>query len=167
MVILGLLLGGWFTATIPAAYGAAPACDSAPYRAFDFWVGSWEVTVPDGRPAGSNVIERAQGGCLLLERWRGNDGTTGTSMNVYDPAAGQWRQLWVSPGTLIDIAGGLRDGNMVLEGTITYFEGPRTLPFRGTWTPLEDGRVRQFFEQADADGAWTPWFDGIYARTGG
>ena len=36
-------------------------------------------------------------------------------------------------------------------------------PFRGTWTPLEDGVVRQHFEQSGDDGAtWTTWFDGYY-----
>jgi hypothetical protein len=33
------------------------------------------------------------------------------------------------------------------------------------WTPLADGRVRQFFEQSDDDGTnWTPWFEGFYSR---
>ncbi len=158
VTVLGLLLAGGSTA------GAAePVCDAAGFRAFDFWVGEWTVTLPDGRAAGSNRIERRQGGCLLHEQWQGAAGGTGTSMNVYDPAAGLWRQLWVSPGTLIEIAGNLEDGSMVLEGTITYLADARTKAFRGTWTPLPDGRVRQVFEEAGEDAAWQPWFEGIYA----
>lgn len=37
--------------------------------------------------------------------------------------------------------------------------------FRGTWTPNEDGSVRQFFVQQDTDGGvWKTWFDGLYIR---
>ena len=39
------------------------------------------------------------------------------------------------------------------------------LDFRGTWTLLEDGRVRQFFEQsADQGKSWQAWFEGFYKR---
>lgn len=149
------------SAPLPAA-GAAPACEAPAFRAFDFWLGEWTVTTPDGRAAGHNRIDREQAGCLLVEHWHGVDGSTGTSLNVYDPAHDQWRQLWVSPGTLIDIVGNLEEGSMVLEGTITYLSDARTRAFRGTWTRLPDGRVRQFFEEAGEDSDWQPWFDGIY-----
>ena len=65
---------------------------------------------------------------------------------------------------VIDISGGSVDGSIVLEGTASYAEGGRRVPFRGTWTPLDDGRVRQYFEEADAAGQWKPWFEGIYRR---
>jgi hypothetical protein len=32
------------------------------------------------------------------------------------------------------------------------------------WTPMMDGRVRQFFEEQDATGKWQVWFDGYYSR---
>jgi hypothetical protein len=39
-------------------------------------------------------------------------------------------------------------------------------PFRGLWTLLPDGRVRQFFEQYDKDSeSWAPWFEGFYTKT--
>ena len=38
-------------------------------------------------------------------------------------------------------------------------------PFRGRWTPLEDGRVRQLFQQQDDEGVWQTWFDGYYSRS--
>ncbi len=53
---------------------------------------------------------------------------------------------------------------MLLEGTITYRDG-RTAPFRGVWTPLKDGGVRQHFDEYNADeGVWKPWFTGLYTR---
>lgn len=154
------LLAGW----AGAAAAAEGPCDAPSHRAFDFWIGEWVVSLPDGREAGRNRIEREQGGCVLVERWRGAQGGTGISLNYFDPAAEVWRQVWISPQTQIDVSGGLVDGSMVLEGTITYVGDLRTHPFRGTWTPLEDGRVRQFFEEAREPGQWTPWFEGFYRR---
>ncbi len=136
------------------------------FRQFDFWIGHWEVTGAKGQVAGTNKIEKAENGCMLLEQWTGASGGTGTSMNYYDTAKGKWVQVWVAAaGYTIHIEGGLEDGKMVLTGELTA--GDTATPFRGTWTPLSDGRVRQFFEQSTDEGkTWTPWFDGYYARKG-
>jgi hypothetical protein len=53
---------------------------------------------------------------------------------------------------------------MEMEGTIYYLAAQRSAAFRGRWTPLEDGRVRQFFEEKDQEGNWQVWFDGFYTR---
>jgi hypothetical protein len=136
-------------------------------REFDFWIGSWAVRLPDGRLAGHNSITKIDGGCAVVESWRGTGGSTGTSINYYQPIREQWRQLWVgSNGTLIDVAGGLRDGVMRLEGTIEYVEQNRIEAFRGSWEPLADGRVRQHFEEFNLIAqAWQTWFDGYYELT--
>ena len=156
--------------TVPSAgIASAPgaACVAAPYRGFDFWVGAWEVTDAEGRVVGHNRISLEQEGCLLVERWQSTQNTTGMSMNFYQPLTRQWRQVWVSPGMEIDITGGLMDTSMVLEGTIVYLADGRSRGFRGTWTPLSDGRVRQFFEEAGEDGEWQTWFEGFYHRVEG
>ncbi len=144
-----------------------PCEGGGPYDEFDFWVGEWDVFTPEGNKAGTNRIEETEGGCILLESWTGAGGGTGTSINYYDPSTERWNQLWVSPnGVVIRIAGGLRDGSMVLEGELVGPEG-RSQPFRGTWTPNPDGSVRQFFEISADDGAtWAAWFDGKYVRSG-
>jgi hypothetical protein len=162
VIELALLLAA--AAVAGAVTAAETACASPPYRVFDFWLGEWDVTAGDGRVGGRNHITSEQQGCVLVERWQGAQGDTGLSMNFYDPAQGRWRQVWVSPGAEIDIAGGMEEGSMVLEGTITYLRDVRSRPFRGTWTPLDDGRVRQFFEEANDDGDWTPWFEGFYRK---
>ncbi len=161
----------------PVATAAEPACDSGPYRDFDFWLGHWNVHLADGRLAGENRIEASGDGCRLVERWRGARGSEGFSLNFYEPADDRWRQIWVSSDNIIEISGGLIGGSMVLEGEIRYrrpvdggradASGPRR-PFRGTWTPLGDGRVRQFFEEWRADEAgregWQTWFEGFYGK---
>ena len=37
---------------------AAPPCDAPEFRQFDFWLGEWTVTKPDGQLAGTNRISR-------------------------------------------------------------------------------------------------------------
>lgn len=133
---------------------------------FDFWIGEWEVFDSNsGNKAGENSIQVLESGCVLMESWTGINGSTGTSMNYFNPVTGEWRQLWVSSGRYsIDIVGGLRNGSMVLEGSIYNFAGA-VWNFRGTWTPNEDGSVRQFFEQYNHDAeVWEPWFDGRYVK---
>jgi len=146
-------------------------CESDPgFAQFDFWLGAWRVTdLSDGSHAGDNRISRIEGGCAVREQWRGSEGGTGTSVNYYNPVTHKWRQIWVASGPYsLEIEGGMRDGSMVMEGTISYYRRGAQLPFRGTWTPLPDGAVRQHFEEFDpASGKWTDWFDGRYEKASG
>lgn len=156
-------------AATPAGAQPAPGCDGeGPYAQFDFWVGEWDVYNPQGVFAGRNVITRTQNGCLIVEDWTGAQGGTGMSMNFYDPLTNAWRQVWVSPGAVIDYSGGLDEtGRMVLEGEISYRANSLRAPFRGVWTPNDDGTVTQHFTQQDAEsGEWRDWFVGTYRRAG-
>jgi hypothetical protein len=171
---------GVLTMCVPVALGSTSAgCGSGAYRDFDFWLGHWQVRLADGRVAGENRIEAAVDGCRLIERWQGAGGATGFSLNFYEPTHDRWRQLWVSADSVIEISGGLAGESMVLEGEIRYRRalepgdtdseavGP-VHPFRGTWTPLADGRVRQFFEEFRPDekghARWHTWFEGFYEK---
>ena len=157
-------------ALLPATLWAQPKpmdCqDSEAHRKFDFWVGQWEVRTAKGELAGNNTIESVQAGCALRESWKSVRGGGGESLNYYDPGSGNWRQLWLDAGySIIDITGGLTvEGSMQLTGEIFYLTQGKSHPFRGTWTLLEDGRVRQFFEQQSDKGEWKTWFEGFYSR---
>jgi tetratricopeptide (TPR) repeat protein len=135
------------------------------FRQFDFWVGEWDVFTARGRKAGTNTIESNVDGCMLLENWHGAGGSHGMSINYFDPVSGTWKQVWVDRGGgNITLEGKLRDGAMHLSGENRSRDGKTELT-RGTWTPLPDGRVRQFFEQSKDDGkTWYTWFDGYYVR---
>ena len=171
-----IVLAGLACLTAPAGAQETPpsetACHGAPYDAFDFWLGDWDVyaITDDGigaEPAGRNVITAEESNCLILERWAAASGPTGQSYNFFDPARDEWRQLWVSSGVVIDYAGGLtQDGAMHLEGRIAYRTG-RVTDFRGTWTPQHDGTVIQAFQEYDAeDNVWRDWFTGLYVPAG-
>lgn len=136
------------------------------FRQFDFWLGEWDVHVAGGALAGHNLITSEQRGCYLNESWTSATGGTGSSINYLDRATDEWVQIWNdASGNQIHIRGGLTDNGMFMEGTIHYVASNSTLPFRALWTPLEDGRVRQFFEQSNDDGkTWVAWFEGFYSR---
>ena len=168
---LRLLLIPLILAVLPAPLWSQTApCTSGDYRAFDFWAGSWDVHVPDGRLAGHNTIESSLNGCVLHEHYTTPSGYEGESFNVYDASRGVWHQTWVdNGGTLLILEGGFDGERMVLEGTTQDTAGVVTLQ-RITWTRVDGDpdRVRQFWE-ASTDGGttWTVSFDGLYTRADG
>jgi len=145
---------------------AYPCQDRAEFKAFDFWVGEWDVALANGTQAGTNSIQRAERGCVILENWTSATGGTGMSINYLDKATDEWVQVWnAEGGSQINIRGGMTDEGMRLVGRIHYVGNDTTAPFRALFTPLPDGRVRQFFEQSNDDGvSWVPWFEGFYTR---
>jgi hypothetical protein len=159
----------------PGSENAAPVpksfpCESDPrFSEFDFWVGEWDVHVASGDLAGRNSIVSEQHGCVLVENWTSSTGGTGSSINYVDKISGKWVQIWNdASGSQISIRGGLTEEGMLLTGTIHYVATDTTAAFRGLWTELPDGRVRQFFEQSsDGGDTWAPWFEGFYTRRGG
>jgi hypothetical protein len=149
---------------IAGSVAFAGACEAPDHRAFDFWLGEWKVRTPDGKLVGINRIEREYDGCVLHERYTTDRGYRGESLNIYDASRKVWHQTWVdSSGTLLLLEGGIRAGNMVLEGQ-TVGEGGLTIQHRITWTPNPDGSVRQFWQSTDAKGQWTTAFDGLYTH---
>jgi hypothetical protein len=150
----------------PGASTPAPKpCATPEHRQFDFWLGDWDVTRPDGKTAGHNRISLILGGCALREEWTGAGGTTGTSLNMYDGGSRKWRQTWVDDGgTVLLLTGEFKDGKMVLEGEIPA-GGGKTSRQRITWTPLASGRVRQLWDSSSDGGkTWKVEFDGTYAK---
>ena len=152
---------------VPLAAQSPPACTGAEHRQFDFWLGEWNVTLPNGRPAGTNSIQSINAGCGLREEWKGAGGSTGTSLNAFDPTSGRWHQTWVgSDGTVLFLDGGLRDGAMELSGVTTGANGAKTV-HRIRWTPLggTPAAVRQLWESStDGGKTWAVAFDGKYER---
>lgn len=140
------------------------------HRDFDFWLGEWEVTTPDGTVAGHNRIERLFDDVGIAEHWEGVSGLRGASYNVYAAARGHWHQTWVdSSGLLLMLDGGLRDGVMVLEGSVPSRDGGGQAHHRISWSVIDGDPdlVRQHWEtSADGGASWETLFDGRYRRIG-
>jgi hypothetical protein len=144
----------------------ANPCSSGKHRQFDFWIGDWNVTA-NGQQAGTNSIHPIQNGCALQENWQGagEGGISGTSFNIYDQANDKWHQTWVdSSGTLLELDGGLVDGNMVLSGKRPTKDGQGVATHRITFTPNDDGSVRQLWEATKDGKEWAVLFDGHYVK---
>lgn len=141
-------------------------CCTEMHRAFDFWIGEWEVTGPDGSVLGTNRIDRIQGGCVLQEHWEtAGNGTTGTSLNYYNSGDEVWEQLWVdNSGYVLKLRGGPEDGAMVLASDPVRLPSGKDRVNRITWTPREDGTVRQHWEVLEDGEVVQTLFDGIYSR---
>lgn len=158
------------TAPAPAPSPAAQAqkpCSAPESRQFDFWIGDWDVTTPDGKAAGTNLIRPILGNCVLHENWAGKGGSAGQSFNAYDARRKLWHQTWVdASGGVLMLDGQFENGGMTLSD--------RTLPGKSnpdaineiTWTPGADGSVRQHWRVSkDGGKTWTTSFDGKYVRS--
>ncbi|HVT73043.1 MAG TPA: hypothetical protein VHD61_07890 [Lacunisphaera sp.] len=161
-----LLLAGLGLLAVPMSAQSAPPQPPAPppeARQFDFWIGEWDVAAPNGKQVGTSRIELVAKGYGLLENWTGAGGADGKSLNSYNVARKQWQQYWVGTGGVLELAGGLVDGSMVMSGE--HVVGGTPTIERITWTPLPDGVVRQHWEQStDGGKTWTTAFDGRYHK---
>lgn len=152
-----------------AVVKALTPCTDDEYRHFDFWLGQWDVTgAGAASPTAKSDISARHGGCMMLEQYEVNGGAyTGMSINYYDNVRDVWHQTWMANnGAPVYLEGGLNDdGAMVLsdEG-LAISEATGTIN-RVTWTPNDDGSVRQFWEvSSDGGETWSTAFDGLYVR---
>lgn len=131
-------------------------CGTPDHRAFDFWVGEWEVTSPS-RPGwvAQNSITLSNDDCSVHENYT-SGGYTGSSINFYDNQKQQWHQTWIdNQGASVYLGGNLVDGAMVLTNETN----------RVTWSVQPDKRVRQHWESTSDEGAtWATAFDGYYRK---
>ncbi len=137
-------------------------CAAPEHRQFDFWIGDWDVTSPQ-YPGTTSLsrITSINDGCTIREEYTTPVAYAGTSLNFYDGRRKLWQQTWIdNQGGVLNLEGGLEGSAMVLS-----MPAGAAATQRITWTPLEDGRVRQHWE-ATADGGktWSTVFDGYYAR---
>ncbi len=137
------------------------ACTSDEYRAFDFWIGDWDV-VEVSAPATKvdhTRVDSILNGCVLHEDYRQEDGMHGESFSIYDSSRGVWHQSWVTNrGKLLIIEGKMQSGQMVLSGTDRTADGKREM-VRGTWQRAEGGVRETAVTSIDDGKTWTPWFD--------
>jgi hypothetical protein len=122
----------------PASTGPCPEPDA---RAFDFWIGEWDVQNRHRRPdagdpawvdtgAATNRVEAVLQGCAVVEHWRGKVNgreLIGFSVRAYNPILREWDLvlLWPQPE---------RPGFGLLRGAFRH------------------GRGEFFFDGRDAEG---------------
>lgn len=140
-----------------------PCKDSENHRAFDFWVGTWDVKVND-QQAGVNEIKLILGDCVLFENWESAGEYSGKSFNYYDASQGHWRQIWVDDrGGVIEFTGQIRDGAMYYTATTTSRADGSEVQHQLNFIPREDGSVQQIWHQSNDGGeTWNTVWDSVY-----
>jgi len=146
-----------------------PCRYDAKFRAFDFWVGEWDVRpngAPASQPPAENIVTLEYDDCVVHEHWR-SPNSTGESFNIFDASRGEWFQTWV------DNSGGLHqyrgnadgDGNMRFTTDLPYTAGGPRLPTRLTFFKTSADEVRQLSERSEDGGkTWLVNYDLIYRR---
>jgi tetratricopeptide (TPR) repeat protein len=142
-----------------------PCLSKLAYQEFAFWVGEWDVRTPQGQEAGSNKVQLAENGCIILENWTGALGGSGKSINFYDQATQKWRQTWIdSVGAVSEMEGEYKDGAMRFQGERHLTNGSR-VQSRLTFFNLAPDRVRQVAETSvDGGKTWSINYDFTYLR---
>ena len=166
-LLLSLFFGLALTLPVSAQNAANCSCCTEKHSAFDFWVGNWTVTNPDGSAAGTNTIEKVQGQCVLRENWTSaRPGYTGTSYNFYNGNTGQWEQIWVdNQGQSLHLKGNKAGNQMIMRTNDQTNNDGQTFYHRVTWTHNKDGSVRQLWETITNGKDVTVAFDGLYKKT--
>jgi hypothetical protein len=172
---LSLLAAAAAAVQAPAPSPPAPAapprpCVNAPvHRAFDFWVGEWDVR-PSGKPEqppSHSRIEKIEDGCVIYEQYTTPQGYSGRSFNAYHPEKKEWQQFWVdNTGGIHHYRGQARDGNLYYEAEAVALPGePVPVRMKMTFLNLGKDKVRQFFEKSSDGGkTWQPSWDLVYTR---
>ncbi|MEP4890636.1 MAG: hypothetical protein ABJV04_11455 [Aliiglaciecola sp.] len=150
------------------SFHTSAACETAEFRQFDFWLGTWDVYTPKNKIVGLNKITSQLNGCSLKEEYQTPSGYRGQSINMYDSQSQKWHQTWVDNNGLLLLLNGKFDGqSMVLEGQGLSAKGVKVM-HRITWTPTTDKAqqsVRQHWQSSQDNGeTWTTLFDGKYVR---
>ena len=141
-------------------------CCTENHQAFDFWIGNWKVTNPDGTAAGSNSIDKIQDNCILRENWTSAKGNfTGTSNNFYNAKTEQWEQIWIdNQGGSLHLKGNRTGNQMILQTDEAKNKEEQPFFHRVTWILNEDGTVRQYWETITNGKNITVAFDGLYKK---
>lgn len=151
---------------LPLSAQRAARCQEAPFAQFDFWLGDWTVTNPDGSTAGRNRVEAIMDGCAIRESWA-SEQVRGTSISIYHAPDEAWVQTWVdNRGVLLLLRGGWDGERMVLSGERRGGDG-RVRHLRITWAPTDGGGLVQRQEVSEDGGeTWSVAFEGTYAPGG-
>ncbi len=156
----------FFVATLALAAGPPkPApCAGHEYRVFDYWIGDWDAYDVDqpNKIAARNKVVPILDGCVLLEDYRGTNGSRGESFTIYDASRKLWHQTWVTNGgKLLVIEGGIENGEMILSGQDRTPDGkPRLV--RGVWKPVKEGVRETATTSTDGGKTWSLWFDMLF-----
>ena len=142
------------------------ALDALGADALDFWIGDWDLSWGESG-FGTNRIERAVGGRVILETFEGHgpEGTLhGMSVSVREGDSGPWRQTWVdNTGGYLDLLGVEVDGRISFERR-TVEDGAPVMD-RMVWLDVTPTGLRWEWQRSTDGGAtWATRWEIAYRR---
>ena len=104
---------------------------------------------------GTNSIKRILDGCVVQENFSGQAlHLRGTSVSVFDVAAGKWKQTWAdNEGGYLDFVGELKEGQLILQREAIGKHGSKILQ-RMVWKNIAPKELDWSWE-ASTDGGKT------------
>src|SRR5436190_412315 len=156
-----------FQQRVATAERAFRPCQSRPEsHLFDFWIGEWDVTTPQGQPGGKSSVQQILSQCVIFENWTDRQGGQGKSFNAYNVDYNMWQQFWTDQyGRVTEY----RESERTPEGWLRFLahqrlaQGPSHI--RMTFTPIDRNTVHQYGETSTDNGkTWTTSFDLYYHR---
>jgi tetratricopeptide (TPR) repeat protein len=154
----------WATLVDTVKRAGMPCMYRPESRAFDFWVGEWDVVNAAGNPAGTSSVQLLLNGCALFENWSTGGNGDGKSLNSYNADLKMWQQFWT------DQTGRVTEYRTSewISGSLRYTARqslPRPRVLHMTFTPINKDLVRQWGEVSTDDGkTWTMQYDLYYHR---
>ncbi|WP_062059682.1 hypothetical protein [Aquimarina longa] len=134
------------------------------YRAFDFWIGEWNVYKHNTDSiVGKSKIESIIDNKAIRETYHSTSSKyQGTSLNKYNPRTNQWEQFWVdNSGLTLHLQGNLKHRKMILQNEVVTKKG--ALLNKIEWQKNTDDTVRQtWYQSTDKGKNWNIIFDGDY-----
>lgn len=148
-------------------HNAAP-CEDAEFRAFDFWLGDWDVaSAGTGIHQGSSHVSKEMSGCVVWENWTSAGGPYfGKSYNTWNVNLKRWEQYWVDNAAgIIFFHGGIKDNVMDYWTDDVAQSTGGTLLRHLQFFNLGPNKVRQFSQGSNDSGkTWHVEYDFIYTR---
>lgn len=135
-----------------------------PDEYFDFWIGSWEGSWPEGdgqQGSGINSIEKILDGKVIQENFEilegQNKGFKGTSISVYHPVRKQWKQAWAdNQGGYYDFTGKIDGDKRIFQTEVRELEDGKTIVQRMVFYDITANSMTWDWESSTDGGQnWT------------
>lgn len=144
-----------------------------PAQYFDFWVGVWNVEweQADGeRGKGTNTITKTLDDVVIREEFRVHEGTfagmKGTSISVYNPQPGQWKQAWAdNQGGFLSFTGAMEGEKRIFQTEVVELEDGRRFTQRMVFYNITEKSITWDWETSNNGGeSWALNWRIFYTR---